>query len=191
MKTLKPLVTATLILASAALAPIFSACVHRTSQVASPSKVDSILEREGVRLSLETRLEVGRIVQELSGQYGMDPVLILAVMKVESTFNPKALSNKDARGLMQVRPIVVREVAKDLGIDPRDHVKLYAHEFNIRVGVHYLSLLLKKFNGDVKKALMAYNAGPTTVARLYKNRSVPEGGYQGKVLRTYHALSDS
>ncbi|MNC95611.1 Transglycosylase SLT domain protein [compost metagenome] len=66
-----------------------------------------------------------------------------------------------------------------------------SHTFNIEVGVHYLSKLLIKFRGDVKKALMAYNAGPTSVERNYKGRSVPEGGYQGRVLKAYKDLSDS
>ncbi len=156
------------------------------------TNVDRILDREAQDLPTSTRSSISQIVNHLAQEYRLDPLLILAVMKVESTFNPKAISNAKAYGLMQVRSIVVKAVAGDLGINPNDSGRLLtSHEFNIRVGVHYLAGLIKEFGGDVKKALMAYNAGPTTVARLYKNRPAPEGGYQGKVLRTYRAFSDS
>src|SRR3989338_5880637 len=104
------------------------------------------MDRERKKLDLITRLEVTEHVLWLADRYGMDPMLILAVMKVESHFDPKALSNRDARGLMQVRPIVVREVALELGISPSDAGKLLtSHHFNTRVGVHYLAGLIRKF----------------------------------------------
>jgi soluble lytic murein transglycosylase len=155
-------------------------------------RVVTVLERAAQGLDERTRSEVARTVSDLAKTYKIDPLLILAVMKVESTFNPKAISNAQAYGLMQVRKIVVKDVATELGINPHDGDRLLSsHTFNIRVGVHYLSKLLIKFRGDVKKALMAYNAGPTSVERNYKGRSVPEGGYQGKVLKTYRELSSS
>jgi soluble lytic murein transglycosylase len=155
-------------------------------------RVLSVLERAAQGLDERTRTEVARTVSKVSKTYRIDPLLILAVMKVESTFNPRAVSNAQAYGLMQVRKIVVKDVATELGISPRDGDKLLAsHTFNIRVGVHYLSKLLIKFGGDVKKALMAYNAGPTSVERSYKGRSVPEGGYQGRVLKAYREFLKS
>lgn len=158
----------------------------------SQNRVLSILEREGTKLSDEMKLEIAETVIQLSRDYQLDPMLILAVMKVESTFNPKAISHARAYGLMQVRAIVVKDVAAELGINPKDEGKLLSsHHFNLRVGVHYLVKLLKKFKGDLNKALMAYNAGPTTVARLYKNRPAPTGGYQGRVLKAYEKLSAS
>ena len=156
------------------------------------TKVLSVLDREGTKLSDNMKIEIAETVLQLSREYQMDPMLILAVMKVESTFNPKAVSNAQAYGLMQVRAIVVKDVAGELGINPQDEGKLLtSHHFNLRVGVHYLAKLLKKFKGDLHKALMAYNAGPTTVAKLYKNRPAPEGGYQGRVLKAYEKLSAS
>lgn len=155
-------------------------------------KVTRILSQAASQLDERTRAEVAQTVSDAAKKYRIDPILILAVMKVESMFNPKAISNAKAYGLMQVRSIVVKDVAPELGILPQDQGRLLAnHTFNIEVGVHYLSKLLIKFEGDVKKALMAYNAGPTTVERNYKGRSVPEGGYQGRVLKAYRELSKS
>jgi len=61
----------------------------------------------------------------------------------------------------------------------------------MRVGVHYLAALIKRFKGDVCKAIMAYNAGPTRVTRIYAGKSVPLNGYQEKVLKAYLAYSHS
>jgi soluble lytic murein transglycosylase-like protein len=170
----------------------FPASLFLQKRDSTDLRVFSVLEKAAQNLSEGTRSEVAQTVSDLSKTYGIDPLLILAVMKVESTFNPNAVSNAHAYGFMQVRKVVVRDVAGEMGIDPKDENKLRSDQgFNLRVGVHYLSKLLIMFGGDVKKALMAYNAGPTTVARLYKNRPAPEGGYQGRVLKAYRDLSAS
>ncbi len=159
-----------------------------------PSKIEKILLKEGPKLSPQTRGEIALMVRKMSEHYAVDPILILAVIKVESHFNPNAHSQMDARGLMQVRPIVMKQVAHDLGMPSMqvwNHQKLYGHDFNIRIGVHYLASLIKKFHGNIDKALMAYNAGPTFVSHFYKDRPVPKDGYQGRVLQAYIALSNS
>ena len=82
--------------------------------------------------------------------------LVLAVMKVESGFNPHAISNKGALGLMQLMPTT----AADLGVvDPFDPAQ------NIDGGVRYLHTLLDGFSGDVEPALAAYHAGAERVRR--------------------------
>jgi len=156
------------------------------------ARVVTVLEKAAQNLNDRARSEVAGAVSDLSKTYGIDPILILAVMKVESTFNPNAVSNAQAYGFMQVRKIVVKDVATELGINPKDDEKLRTDQgFNLRVGVHYLSKLIIKFGGDIKKALMAYNAGPTMVEKNYKGRPVPDGGYQGRVLKAYRDLSNS
>lgn len=150
------------------------------------TKIQTILDREATRLDAETRNKLESTILQLAADYNFDPLLIMAVMHVESRFQPQAKSFAGALGLMQVRPIVVREVASQLQIAPHDHPKLLSSiEFNVRVGVHYLDFLRKKFKGDLKKALMAYNRGPTAAARSYGGRPAPDGGYQGKVLKRY------
>lgn len=153
------------------------------------SQVQSILRKEAVSLDAGTQEEISQTVLSLSEQYNINPMLILAMVKVESRFKPAARSNRAAFGLMQVRPIVLKEVGADLEIDSANrHLPLTDPRFNLQVGVRYLSLLINRF-GSLHKALMAYNAGPTAVSHNYQNRPVPHSGYQRKVLETYQEFS--
>ncbi len=87
---------------------------------------------------------------------GLDASLVKSVVLVESNFNPRAVSRKGARGLMQLMP----ETAKRFGVSDRfDAVQ------SVRGGVRYLAALLAQFKGDVALALAGYNAGENAVAR--------------------------
>lgn len=94
------------------------------------------------------------LVRKLSADYGVDPNLVHAVIKQESAYDPDAESYVGAKGLMQLMP----ETAASLGVtdssNPQD---------NLRGGIKYLSQKLKAFNGDVRLALAAYNAGEGAV----------------------------
>jgi soluble lytic murein transglycosylase-like protein len=87
---------------------------------------------------------------------GIDPALVKSVMLVESNYNPRAVSRKGARGLMQLMP----ETAHRFGVSDRHDAGQ-----SIRAGVKYLAALLEQFKGDVTLALAGYNAGEGAVAR--------------------------
>ena len=89
-------------------------------------------------------------------EFGVDPALLRAVIHAESAFNPNAISNKGAEGLMQLIP----GTASDMGVNNPFDVSQ-----NIRGGAQYLAGLLKQFNGDERMATAAYNAGPQNVLK--------------------------
>ncbi len=95
------------------------------------------------------------MVREAARRSGLPPEFVESVARVESGFRPDAVSPKGALGVMQLMP----ETAKTLGADPRDPAQ------NIEAGTRLLRELLVKYDGDVVKALAAYNAGEGAVAR--------------------------
>jgi len=97
-----------------------------------------------------------QMIGELARRHGISPALVKAVVTVESDFDPKAVSAKGARGLMQLMP----GTAADLGVDD-----VYDPRGNLDGGIRHLRGLLDRYDGDVRLALAAYNAGEEAVRR--------------------------
>ncbi|MGP4844028.1 lytic transglycosylase domain-containing protein [Marinobacter sp. 1Y8] len=95
-------------------------------------------------------------IKTAATEFGVDPALVRAVIHAESAFNPSALSPKGAQGLMQLMPATAMELGVKNAMMATD---------NIRGGVNYLALMLKRFNGDISLAAAAYNAGPGAVSK--------------------------
>jgi hypothetical protein len=91
--------------------------------------------------------------------------LVRAIIAQESGGNFKAMSHKGAKGLMQIMPNTAKEIAKELGVKKYD---IHDPETNKMFGTYYINKMLDEFNGDVKLALAAYNAGPTKVKNWVK-----------------------
>ncbi len=97
-----------------------------------------------------------RLIREISQKHGMNPALIKAVIKAESDFNPRAVSKKGARGLMQLMPNTMKDLKVGDPFQPRD---------NIDGGVRHLKKLFKRFDNSVTLSLAAYNAGAKAVEK--------------------------
>lgn len=96
------------------------------------------------------------IILEASRKFDVDAALVSAVIKAESDYNPKVVSHKGARGLMQLMPATAKRFGVTDAFDPHA---------NIHAGAKYLRWLLDRFDGNVEMALAGYNAGEGNVAR--------------------------
>jgi soluble lytic murein transglycosylase len=106
------------------------------------------------------------LVVEQADHYGLDPLLLLAVARQESSFDPRARSQADARGLMQVIPSTARIIAERLGrSDDFTLSDLYKPSVSLEFGAWFLQRLLGDYQGQVLPALVAYNAGAGNLSR--------------------------
>lgn len=119
-----------------------------------------------------------RLIDEYADRYEVDPMLVRAVIQVESGYDPMTISHKGARGLMQLMPGTADRFAVQQIHDPEE---------NIRGGVEYLSELLRLFSYDLRRALAAYNAGENAVIRHGGIPPYPETQhYVQKALTVYY-----
>ncbi len=132
----------------------------------------------GYSVSYRTRrdpLAYDKHIQRAARVHGIDPLLIKAIIKTESDFNPRAVSSQGAVGLMQLMPATARDMKVRNRYDARQ---------NILGGTRYLKELLKSYKGNLQLSLAAYNAGPGRVKNSIP--SIPETvNYVSKVLRFY------
>jgi soluble lytic murein transglycosylase-like protein len=121
--------------------------------------------------------DLRQLVQVISRENGVDPKLVDALVRVESSYDPDAVSRRGAMGLMQLMPATAKRLNVDDPFDP---------EKNIRGGVKEFSRLLDQYAGNLQFALAAYNAGEGAVARY---RGVPPyaetRNYVSKILTIY------
>ncbi len=131
-----------------------------TCLLPDPPPVAVVPEEDPV-ITIKAPQEIMQLVQRLAPQYAVDSNLALALIAVESAFNPSALSPKRAQGLMQLIP----ETAERFGVK-----KVFNPDENVKGGLAYLRWLLAFFQGDVSLVLAAYNAGEGAVE---KYRGIP------------------
>ncbi|MGD9330275.1 MAG: transglycosylase SLT domain-containing protein [Desulfobacterales bacterium] len=123
-----------------------------------------------------------RIIREASRRHGVDFFLLKAVIQAESSFNPRAVSKKGARGLMQIMPENYPALNINDPFDPRQ---------NIMGGTFYLRTLYDRYEGKLALTLSAYNAGPTIVDRYQRIPPIAETErYVEKVMRYYRHYKD-
>lgn len=108
---------------------------------------------------------------------GIDPVLAFRLVEVESGFRTRAVSPKGAVGLTQVLPATAYE------LDPSArYTDLFDRDTNLRLGFRYLRLMLEKYDGDLRLALLAYNRGPGTVDSIQDGGGDPSNGFARRIM---------
>lgn len=137
----------------------FNNFLNKASNIHS-SKVSKNVLQSKDQLSLNKSANyykyIDNVVNIAAKDYGIDPSLIKAIIKVESNFDQNIVSSKGAQGLMQLLP----ETSNALGVNNPFNIKE-----NIYGGVRYFKDQLKSFNGDIALSLAAYNAGPNNVLK--------------------------
>jgi soluble lytic murein transglycosylase-like protein len=123
-----------------------------TAQIASYAPDDT----PAPAATAEAKPDVNTIVKAAGAKHGLDPDFVASVVHAESSFNANAVSPKGARGLMQLMPKTAEQLGVKDSFDPAA---------NVDGGAKYLRSLLDQYNGDVPKALAAYNAGAQRVAQ--------------------------
>jgi soluble lytic murein transglycosylase-like protein len=123
--------------------------------------------------------DIDRYIEEAAARHNVDPDLVRAVIKVESNFNPRAVSRKGAMGLMQLMPATARRYDVSNPFDARQ---------NVDAGVRHLKGLLENFRGNVPLTLAAYNAGEGAVER--SGGIPPYTETRNYVRRITHLLED-
>jgi soluble lytic murein transglycosylase len=168
--------------------PVLPAFAEEEEQSLKETVIQQIvhfIKGKNVRLRDDTLTRMANTVYEESQLYELDYRLVLAVIKVESNFKHDAVSNRGARGLMQVKPSLAKFIARDAGVSYSGHDCLSEPENNIKLGVYHLSRLMEDFK-DMAIALHAYNAGPAKVkGKLFKDKE-PKNKFAKHVLNEYH-----
>jgi soluble lytic murein transglycosylase-like protein len=141
---------------AAALSPENATAAPGGTAVADPDDSSSAIMPSGEANDLDSMIE------EAAGRHQIDPDLVRAIIRVESNFNPSAISPAGARGLMQLIPATARRFGVANPFDPRA---------NLDGGIRYLKYLLGMYGGNLQLALAGYNAGEDAVAR---SRGVPD-----------------
>lgn len=116
-------------------------------------------------------------IRKASDKYGVSPSLVKAVITVESCFQRKARGSLGEKGLMQLMPATARRFKVENG---------YNAWQNIHGGTRYLSYLLKRYDGNVQRAVAAYNAGE---GRIKRSGRIPNRSYVNKVMKAYGKFS--
>jgi len=139
-------------------------------------------KKKRIKQSVSTK-QYDEIIKKAQKKYGVEFSLIKAVIKVESGFNPKAVSKKGAKGLMQIMPDNYKNLFVKDPFNPSQ---------NIMGGTLYLQRLLKRYEYKLPLALAAYNAGPNAVDKYKRIPPYKETqNYVRKVMKTYSVYKQS
>lgn len=152
------------------------------------AKAVNDISKNNSTLDSKSIYEISKTIYEESIKYNFNPLLITAIIKTESNYQPTAVSDSYAYGLCQVRRFIAQELAENIGIEWDGAEKtLFDPIKNIQIGVYYLSILNKDFN-DLNTAVIAYNQGPYAIQEQLTNNQELSDNYLNKVLDYYANL---
>jgi len=135
-----------------------------------------------------TSPEIVAAVLRESENNGIDPAIMLELIKIESNFQPTAMSRDGARGLCQIRPVTARELARELGLEYRPEL-LHDTQYSIKLGTYHLAKLVKLYNHDYHRALTAYNRGIKGLNDYMKRTGTPVSSYSTRISEGSLALA--
>lgn len=144
------------------------------AQVERANKVMEYSERYGVSAS------IAAVIFDVALSERLDPDLAFRMVKLESNFNPRAVSKVGAIGLAQVMPSTAKLFDKSVTRE-----KLFDPRTNLRIGFQYMRRLIHLYDGDVRLALLAYNLGEARVDAARKAGLNPLDGYNRILLKSY------
>jgi soluble lytic murein transglycosylase-like protein len=131
---------------------------------------------------------LAREVKKASKKYDIDPMLVISIITVESSFDKNAVSSRGAIGLMQLMPHTAKDLCLEMGMSEHN-CKVRDSKTNILIGTYYLSKLSAKYNNNMKHYLAAYNYGPTAIDMvLSENDRVPTQFYS-RIMKIYQKLA--
>lgn len=122
--------------------------------------------------------DLSAAIYDIALSEGIDADVAFRLVKVESSFKLKALSNMDAIGYTQVRLATARFYEPGLSEE-----QLYERDVNLRIGFRFLKDLIRRYGGDIELALVAYNRGPSRVEQILLEGGDPSNGYAESVLK--------
>jgi soluble lytic murein transglycosylase-like protein len=133
-----------------------------------------------IRYSSKYRIpaDLASAIYDIALSEAVDPEVGFQLVKIESRFEQKALSNKAAVGFTQIRLATARFYEPGLSEE-----QLYERDVNLRLGFRFLKDLLDRYDSDLELALIAYNRGPARVQEIIDSGGNPDNGYAGAVLR--------
>ena len=156
------------------------------TKIRSGKKIHLIIADYNTGLDESSAVLIPEWILAESKKYGYDPLFLTALIITESSFYNKARSNRNAHGLMQLKPATAIALASEIRLKWRGTHTLYNPRQNIALGAYYLNKLVDRF-GDMTLALEAYNQGPSRLSRFLRKGYLPQR-YSRKVLKNYRKI---
>jgi soluble lytic murein transglycosylase len=150
-------------------------------------RIVGAIEEQQKGLTTSEIQQLADVISEESKKYFFDPLLIMALIMTESSFQKYRISDYGAQGLMQLLPTTAEDVARRRGISWLNEFDLYNPALNAKLGIAYLFELVLKFK-SLKQGVLAYNMGESTIREYRYYKAEPPSGFYNKVVGNYRML---